>query len=56
MEASGFVEAGVQSAPAELADGRRGPDWPLVALFLIGVPVLYAAMGVGLYELFAFVS
>ena len=56
MEASGFVEAGVQPAPAEFAVDRRGQDWPLVALFLVVVPVLYAAVGFGLYELIAFVS
>jgi hypothetical protein len=56
MEASSFAEAGVPSVQAEFADERRGSDWPLVALFLGGVPVLYAAVGFGLYELFAFVS
>ena len=59
MEASSSAEAGVRSVPAEFAHERtsvtRGSDWPLIALFLGGVPVLYAAIGFGLSKLFAFV-
>ena len=44
---------------AELAHkgtpATRESDWPLMVLFFGGVPALYAAVGFGLYELFAFV-
>jgi hypothetical protein len=58
VEPASTADAADRSTPAELAvpttsEARRA-EWPLRALFLGGVLVLYALVGFGLYTLLAF--